>query len=68
MDSGDVILSHFVTMHQAPDASCGILYTLILSLVLFIPVTKQRYCRYFNGTIQRVSACVKLIFFNNLSL
>ena len=30
------ILSRLVTMHQAPGVSCGILYVLVLSLVLFI--------------------------------
>ena len=31
----DAILSHLVTMHQEPGVSCGILYVLVLSLVLF---------------------------------
>ena len=29
------VLSHSVTMHQAPGASCGLLYILVLSLVQY---------------------------------
>ena len=29
----DAILSHLATVHQAPGASCGILYILVFSLV-----------------------------------